>query len=135
MRASYDQVDVTGGNLAITAGAQLQMLFDGAGSTVNWADPFWASNRSWTVIEFTSPGSSTGNFSLAGSPTTWLDSASQSLQSQRQYASFEVVNSANSVLVNYAVPEPSTYALAGVGGGLAALASLRRRNRRRPARG
>jgi hypothetical protein len=123
----YDAISVTGGNLAITNGAQLQMVFNAAGSAVNWADSFWASNHSWTIINFSGAGSSTGNFTIAGGPATWTDSLSQTLQSQRQYASFDMQNSANNLVVNYVVPEPSTYALAGIGGCIAGFMSRRRR--------
>jgi hypothetical protein len=51
----YDGINLSGGALDITSGATLSLvfnepLFDEAPSTVNFYDPFWGQNRSWTII-------------------------------------------------------------------------------------
>lgn len=52
-----------------------------------------SSTLTWELIaNTTSGGTSTGNFALAGDPSTWLDSGSASLASARPTASFSVAN-------------------------------------------
>src|SRR5260221_302496 len=44
----FDAVDVIGaGVLSIATGVTSNLIFNAPGSTVSWADPFWASNHSW----------------------------------------------------------------------------------------
>lgn len=129
---NYDFISVTGGDLTIASGASLSLEFLNTGvasSTVDWADSFWDVGRTWTLIDFTSSGSSTGIFTLVGSPSTWLDSGSTSLATARPSASFSVANQGGDVVLTYAiVPEPGSIALVGIGVGLAAIAVRRRRS-------
>lgn len=109
---NFDQVLVTGGNLTVTSGSTLALGFNSAGSTVNWSNAFWSSDRQWTVIDFSGPGSSVGNFS---SINITNDAAGQSLASVRVGASFSVSRIGTDIVVNYAaVPEPSTLVLLGL---------------------
>ena len=88
---TYDGVNVTGGNLQIDAGAEIDLIFTsalsgGSPSTVSWADSFWASNHQWTAISFSGTGSSTGVFTIGSVGT---DSGGNSLNSVRQWAYFD----------------------------------------------
>lgn len=125
---AYDAIDVTGGSLTVSSSSAMNLVFNGAGSTVNWSDPFWASDRVWTVVDFTSPspGTMSGVFTLGN---VGLDSVGQSLQSVagRESASFAVGRIGNAIVLTYsAVPEPSTIALAAA----AAIAVIVHRSRR-----
>lgn len=124
----YDAINVTGGSLTVSSSSVMNLVFNGAGSTVNWNDPFWASDRAWTVVDFTSPspGTMSGVFTLGN---VGVDSVGQSLQSVagRESASFAVGTIGNAIVLTYsAVPEPSTFALAAG----AAIAWIAHRSRR-----
>lgn len=126
--AVYDQI-LVGGNLDFAAATSLSLLFNGAGSSVLWADAFWDAPQQWTLYDVTGSTTGFGNLSLA--PGSYLDSGSISLASARSSASFSLVQSGNDVVVSYvAVPEPGGVALAGLG--LAAAAFAYRRRRIRP---
>ncbi len=101
----FDGVDVTGGDLDIDSGASLNLVFNAAGSTVNWSDAFWAENRSWLMMDFAGDGSSAGNF---GTVNVSADSHDQSLASVRTGASFSSTRTGDDLYVSYVVPEPAT---------------------------
>ena len=124
---NFDVLSVTGGSLAINAGATMNLDFSAAGSTVDWSDPFWATSHSWTVIDVTGAASSSGIFTLG---TVGTDSLGQSLSVVRPGTSFSLNRSGNDIVL-VVVPEPSAVALAVMGlacGGF----SLRRRHARHP---
>ena len=101
----FDGVDVTGGNMIIDTGAQLNLVFNAAGSTVNWTDTFWNEGRTWLMIDYTGTGTSSGNF---GTVNVSLDSAGQSLAGIRSGASFTSTREGDNIYVSYIIPEPAT---------------------------
>lgn len=126
--ASYDFLSVTGGPFAVESGALLNLVFSGSGSAVNWSDPFWNANRSWTIIDALLAVSSTGEFTLG---TVSNDSLGQSLLSVRPDAAFALDHSGNNVVLTFtAVPEPSTYVLALLGLGVTGWSMHRRKMQR-----
>jgi autotransporter-associated beta strand protein len=56
---NFDQVVLTGTS-PLVFNANTSLVFNGAGSTVDWSNSFWTSNRSWLV--FTGANSITGTF-------------------------------------------------------------------------
>lgn len=120
---NYDGLNIlTGGILTIQSGVTSSLVFNSIGSTVNWADAFWAANQSWRVFDMAD-----NNYSnpLFASLTISNDSLGQSLNSIRSDASFVYTVSDGDIYLNYsAVPEPNFAALIG---GFGALALLRRR--------
>jgi fibronectin-binding autotransporter adhesin len=126
----FDAINVTGGNLSITNGATIDLIFTSplqnlTASTVVWNDAFWNEDRSWTIIDFTSNGTSTGTFALG---TIGLDMNGDSLASVRPNASFSVNNVGGDIVLSYvAVPEPPAVLLGGLGVAAAGWAVRRRR--------
>lgn len=49
---NYDRV--MAGTVTVTTGAAVDVILDAEGSTVDFRDPFWSQNRSWTVLTGTS---------------------------------------------------------------------------------
>lgn len=123
--AVYDQV-LVGGSLDFAGATSLSLLFNGAGSSVLWANSFWDSDQQWTLYAVTGSTTNFGNLSLtAGS---YLDSASNTLLSARPNASFNVAQSGTDVVISYvAVPEPTSIAVLGAGAALLGLRIARRR--------
>jgi autotransporter-associated beta strand protein len=111
---NFDQVLITGGNLAITTGSGIALAFNGAGSSVDWSNSFWNSNRQWIIANYLGAGTSTGIFSISG---ITMDSLGQTLATSRPDASFSISRTGNNLSVNYAaIPEPTTLVLLILGG-------------------
>ena len=118
----FDEALVTGGNLTIQGGVMLELVFNSAGSTVNWSDSFWNSGHTWTLVDYSGAGTSLGAFELL---TPGVDSLAQALASIRASATFSTANIGGDVILTYSVPEPAIGA--ALMAGLGALTGLRRR--------
>lgn len=97
---NYDQILVTGGHLSIDTGAALSLVF---GGDVQFANPFWDTAHTWTLIDYSGDGASTGSFT--------------SLSSNVFYASqgaFSVSNADGDIQLTWtpSVPEPSSASMA-----------------------
>lgn len=127
---NFDQI-VVNGDVNFAGATSLNLVFNSAGSSVNWSDPLWYQDRSWTVIDPTN----TLNFSnLALNLTNWTDSVGQNFSTSLGNfgASFNLQMLGGNVMLNYtagAVPEPSTYAMLVLGAGMLAFGAWRRRRR------
>lgn len=123
----YSQVAVTGGNLTVTSGATINLVFSGSGSTVLWTDPFWSTSRSWTIVDYSGSGTETlANYTISNA--SFVDSGTQTLDPVTQ-GSFSVSNNGQDMFLNFtAVPEPTSAALAGLGI-VTTIAALARRRR------
>jgi autotransporter-associated beta strand protein len=117
----FDAINVTGGNLTIDSGATLNLVFtsplsNNDPSTVTWFDSFWDISRSWTIIDYTGDGSSTGNFTL-GTIGTAL--GGWSYDTVRPGSGFSVSNDSGDIVLNWttavAIPEPSASLMAMLG--------------------
>jgi autotransporter-associated beta strand protein len=123
----YDAVNVLSGPLTIDPASSLDLVFNEAGSTVDWSDGFWSVGQSWLLIDASSAGSSTGLFSLG---TVGNDSTGSALASIRPSAAFSVIHTGSNLVLAYdvvVVPEPGALSLAAFGCALAAYGALRRR--------
>ena len=128
----FDGIDVTGGDLTIANGASIELDFtaalsNGTPSSVTWFDSFWDSNRSWTIIDKSGAGSSTGVFTITDISTALGGWAYNTV---RPNSSFTINNSGGDIVLNWntatAIPEPSSALLALVAG--CGLCLRRRRN-------
>ncbi len=113
----FDAVDGVGAApraLTLVGAPTSNLSFNFVGSTVNWNDPFWSTNQSWSVFE---------NFTdITGTPfaigSVSADSNNLAFGSAfTAGGSFNWSVSGSSLLLNYtavAVPEPSTIAMLGL---------------------
>lgn len=114
---NYDGVDVIGtfrANQPFEVNT-VNVSFDSLGSTVDWTDQFWDTDRSWTMIDVTGTSNLASSFSV---PTaSYLDSNGVGLLAARPTSGFVVTNSGGDLTLTYlvAVPEPSTLTMAVVG--------------------
>jgi autotransporter-associated beta strand protein len=118
---SFDGINV-GGDLAIESGAAVNLLFNGAESSILWSDAFWKSNQSWLLYQV--GGTTTGNFSLANA--NWQDSSGNYFNADLTGSAFSITQNGENVMLTYAIPEPSTYALLGLGAVALVIAARRR---------
>ena len=124
---NFDQVQVTGGNLSVAAGAKIDLVFDLGGSTVDFTDDFWGSQHDWTVVALSgsaSAGSPDNAFAL---DDISLDSNGVSHTSFGNFST-SVDGGGNQMVTWTPVPEPGSAALAAIGG----LVLLRRRRAKAP---
>lgn len=58
--SNFDQLILTGGNLALGGGARLQLSFIGSATPPDGGDPFWQGVRAWKIISLTGSATNTG---------------------------------------------------------------------------
>jgi hypothetical protein len=123
--AFFDALDVLSpGHLSIATGVTASLIFNSAGSTVNFSNAFWASNHNWLVYDdATLPTLSSG--SIFDTVTASTDSLGATLTA----GTFSWAEVGNNVVLNYLVgpvPEPASIgALTALG--LLGIGTLRRR--------
>ncbi len=129
--AVFDQV-VVGGNLTFSGATTLDLVFNAAGSGVDWADSFWNADRSWTIYDVA--GTTTGFANLSVPTASWNDVNGVPFATGRPGATFELSQVGQDVVLSYvAVPEPSAGVILLAGGLLACAGIWRRRCPPRPA--
>lgn len=89
---------VSGGTVNVAAGAALDFVLNGAGSTVNFTDIFWSQPRTWAVMSGTAI---TGTFSLGSV------SADSGGRSASDYGTFALQQSATAVNLTYTPLTPT----------------------------
>lgn len=124
----YDGIDV-GGDLTVAGPTPVNLVFDGAGSAVDWTDTFWDADKlgtdGWLLFNVSGVAYDANNLSAV--LLDYLDSQGQLLSEVRANGAFSLQQVGQSIYLTYAaIPEPSTYGL--VLGALAlAGAAVRRR--------
>jgi hypothetical protein len=113
---NFDQIVLPTGNLTFSGSTALNLSFNGAGSAVNWSDPFWNVDRTWLLHDLSS-GVTTGIGDFSVTTQDWADSTSTLLSAARSGASFSVGLTGQDVVINYLapVPEPATCMIALTG--------------------
>lgn len=109
----FDGVNVSGSSLSIFSGVTSSLIFNGAGSAVDWTDSFWGSSRGWLV--FSSTAGITSGPSIFDTINISNDKNGVSLSAARAGAFFSWSQSGNDLFLNYTnVPEPSSLVIFGV---------------------
>lgn len=123
---SYDQIRVDK-NLNFRGLTTLNIAFGDTGSAVDWNNEFWQSSQSWTLYSVS--GITTGFENLTLNSTNWTDANGLLFGDTLTNGTFSLTLGQNGqdIVLNYAVPEPSTYALMGLGSLALVLAYRRRR--------
>jgi len=107
---NYDGVDVTGGTFVLQSGVTFNISSAG---TVDYQDTFWTSNQSWLVFDNALAPTISGLFTLG---TVSNDAGNDAFSGS--IGSFSFRQDGNDVFLDFtasAVPEPSTYAVIGLG--------------------
>lgn len=125
----FNGINLTNGNLTIDSGAELDLVFNSAGSNVNWHNTFWDANQSWVLIDnVVNP--QLGDANSFSTIATTLDSLGGDITTLRPGAAFTVAVSNGDMVINYAaaalMPEPSSLVLAAAAG-IGGLLAFRRR--------
>ncbi len=119
----YDQV-IVGGDLTFNGATTLQLVFNDVGSLVNWTDSLWSSNQSWTIYQVSGATTGLNNFTIASGAL--FDAYGNDFATTLAGSSFSITQNGQNVTLTYTVPEPSTYALFGLGA-LALVIAVRRK--------
>lgn len=125
----FDQLIVSGGAISIESGVTMDLLFNSAGSTVDWTDSFWDTDHSWTIVDNTGGGLLTGQFGL-NAASEWFDANGVLLSAIDPDADFVLSAVDGDIILTYyavPIPEPSTLVFLGLAG--AGLLAVRRRAR------
>jgi autotransporter-associated beta strand protein len=120
--AVFDQMLITG-ELNFAAATSVNLVFNGAGSAVDWSNSLWDSSQSWLIYDV----DTVNNFvNLDLNEIDWLDSTGAFFETVRAGSTFNFSTGVNGISLNYTViPETSTSLLGAFG----ALALLRRRRK------
>ena len=121
---NYDQI-LVGNNLNFNGLTTLNLDFGDTGSVVDWNNAFWQSSQSWTLYSVS--GATTGFENLTLNTTNWTDASGDLFGNVLSGGTFSLAQNGNNVVLNYAVPEPSTYVLFGLGA-LALMIAYRRKS-------
>ncbi|MFM8790278.1 MAG: autotransporter-associated beta strand repeat-containing protein, partial [Chthoniobacterales bacterium] len=128
---SYDGVNLgSGASLTFAGTTKMSLVFNSAGSSVNWTSAFWNTNNSWLVYDLSGAGAITGATNFSVDSINWVDSQGNLFTQSRPDASFSISVSGQDLNLIYTIPEPSTYALLALSG--IALGFYAYRRRRRP---
>lgn len=123
--SNFDGINV-GTHLNFATGLSANLVFNAAGSGVNWADGFWNTAQTWLVYD--ANGTTTAaSLAIFDSINLSVDSLGQSLATARSGWEFSFSQTGNDIYLNYsAIPEPSSVLLL-LTGGLMALVFRRKR--------
>ncbi|MFM7135836.1 MAG: invasin domain 3-containing protein [Planctomycetota bacterium] len=99
---NYDGINVVG-RLSIGTGVTSELVFNGAGSTVDFTDAFWDSARSWVVYDNASVPTLSSATNIFDTVTITADSAGRALtaQSGLSNARFYWAQVGNDVVLHY----------------------------------
>lgn len=107
----FDGITVNG-TLSVAAGATSNLVFNTAGSTVNWASSFWDTNHNWLVYDNAS-APTLGSVAVFDTVTISNDSLGQAFAVTG--GSFSWNRSGNDLYLQYSIPEPRACLLGGIG--------------------
>ena len=108
----FDGVNVTNSELNVESGAIMSLVFSGQGSAVDWSDAFWDTDQQWLVFEMLGTGTTNAASAAFAIDSSYLDSLSVSLGAVHAGSIFFTsYDATGNMYLNYAIPEPGTWAL------------------------
>ena len=122
----FDGIDV-GGTLDFSGATSLNLVFNFAGSSVDWTDSFWDTSRTGTAgwLIYDVAGSTTNFANLTVNAANWFGVTGGQFDVSRLNNTFSLYQDGSDIYLNYnVVPEPDVAMLLG---GLGMLTLLRRR--------
>jgi hypothetical protein len=113
----FDGINV-GATLGFTEATSLNLVFNFAGSTVNWADTFWDTSHTgtsgWLVYDGATSLTNFGNLSVTAA--NWFDGSGGLFNASNSGNTFSLFQDGNDIYLNYTViPEPRAALLGGLG--------------------
>jgi autotransporter-associated beta strand protein len=118
---TYDQVMVTGGMVTVNPTAGLTLSFIGTATDPSAGDPFWQAVQSWPIVGLTGPATTSGPLAFQINNSAWMSAGTFVTALDPGGAAVDLV------WLPASVPEPGTFALAGMAA--AGLTCWRRRHR------
>jgi len=110
--STFDGINV-GGNLTFTGTTGLALTFNGGNSTVDWSNSLWNANitgtSGWLIYSGATALNGFGNLTVT--TANWADAQGDLFNSVRGGSNFSTFQDGNNLYLNYAIPEPSTWAL------------------------
>jgi autotransporter-associated beta strand protein len=122
----FDGINV-GGTLDFSGATSLNLVFNFAGSSVDWTDSFWDTSRTGTAgwLIYDVAGSTTNFANLSVNANNWFDGSGGQFDTSNLGNTFSLYQDGNDIYLNYnVIPEPDVAMLLG---GLGMLTLLRRR--------
>jgi fibronectin-binding autotransporter adhesin len=98
-----DGLDIAG-NLLLDGNNDVELVFNAAGSGVDWTDAFWTQDRTWTLFDVAGTTTGYGNLTLV--TENWQDSLAQSFNAELSGAGFALQQNGQDVELKFTAVVP-----------------------------
>ncbi|WP_269543078.1 beta strand repeat-containing protein [Cerasicoccus fimbriatus] len=107
---NFDGINMDGGAFTLGETAFISLIFDGAGSTVDYTDAFWTTSQNWLFVE------NAGELTIGSGVIFAVSDDSNGMTFDSSIGGFDLLGIGGNLYINFVpVPEPGHYAaLAGL---------------------